>query len=240
VSCTSPGNCSAGGEYTDTDGHIRAFVVNEANGTWHTAIQIPGLAALDQRSYSRVSSMSCASPGNCSAAGSYTDSNVQGQAFVANEVNGTWHTAIEVPGTAALNFGGSAGVNSVSCPKAGDCSAGGSYADASGVSVGFVVNEVNGAWHTAVKVPSAFPVLSVRSVSCASPGNCSAGGGDPGDAFVVNEVNGTWRTAIAVRGTPFPYTGSITSVSCASVGRCSAVGYYPHNGWLQAFVVNEG
>jgi hypothetical protein len=38
---------------------------------------------------------------------------------------GTWGTAQEVPGTAALNIGGAAQVNSVSCGSAGNCSAGG-------------------------------------------------------------------------------------------------------------------
>ena len=39
------------------------------------------------------------------------------QAFVVSEVNGACHTAIEAPGTAALNKGGHAQVNSVSCPS---------------------------------------------------------------------------------------------------------------------------
>jgi hypothetical protein len=40
---------------------------------------------------------------------------------------GTWGTATEVPGTAALNKGGNAEINSVSCGAAGECSAGGFY-----------------------------------------------------------------------------------------------------------------
>ena len=46
---------------------------------------------------------------------------------MVNEVNGTWGTAIEVPGTAALNTGGQAAVTAVSCAPAGTCSAGGVY-----------------------------------------------------------------------------------------------------------------
>ena len=84
--------------------------------------------------------MSCASAGNCAAAGCYTDSSGR-QAFVASEVNGTWHTAIEVPGTAALNQGGNALADSVSCAMAGNCSAGGCYTDSSGHTQAFVVNE---------------------------------------------------------------------------------------------------
>src|SRR5215472_14676167 len=45
---------------------------------------------------------------------------------------GTGGTAKEVPGTATLNQGGSAAVDSVSCASAGTCSAGGSYFDGSG------------------------------------------------------------------------------------------------------------
>ena len=75
--------------------------------------------------------MSCASAGNCSAGGYYTDSSGHQQAFVVSEVNGTWRNAMEVPGTAALNKGGDAQVTSVSCASAGNCSAGGCYVDGS-------------------------------------------------------------------------------------------------------------
>lgn len=62
------------------------------------------------------------------------------KAFVASEVNGTWHTAEEVAGTLALNHGG-AQVGRVSCPSAGNCSAGGTYTDAFLSTLVFVVNE---------------------------------------------------------------------------------------------------
>ena len=47
MSCASAGNCSAGGYYTDGAGHEQAFVVSEVNGTWGTAIEVPGTAALN-------------------------------------------------------------------------------------------------------------------------------------------------------------------------------------------------
>ena len=40
---------------------------------------------------------------------------------------GSWGRAIEAPGLGALNMGGSAGVDSVSCGSAGSCAAGGYY-----------------------------------------------------------------------------------------------------------------
>ncbi len=63
------------------------------------------------------------------------------QAFVVSQVNGAWHTAIQVPSTATLNTGGNAFVQSVSCASAGNCSAGGGYTDSSGHTQAFVVTE---------------------------------------------------------------------------------------------------
>jgi hypothetical protein len=50
-----------------------------------------------------------------------------------------WGTARELPGMAALNQGGGAGIGSVSCASAGSCSAGGGYADSPLGSQVFVV-----------------------------------------------------------------------------------------------------
>jgi hypothetical protein len=55
--------------------------------------------------------------------------------------SGTWHTAVEVPGTAALNRGGDAQIISVSCGSAGNCGAGGSYVNSFHHRQAFVDNE---------------------------------------------------------------------------------------------------
>jgi hypothetical protein len=85
--------------------------------------------------------VSCASAGNCSAGGFYADGSNNEQAFVVSQVGGTWHKAIEVPGTAVLNKGVQAHILSVSCTSAGHCSAGGTYTDSSGVIQAFVVSQ---------------------------------------------------------------------------------------------------
>jgi uncharacterized protein YunC (DUF1805 family) len=254
VSCASAGNCSAGGYYTDSSGHHQVFVVSEVNGTWRTAIEVPGSGALNKGGNANVFSVSCGSAGNCSAGGYYTtDSYGHTQAFVVSEVNGTWHTAIKVPGTAALNQHGNAEVNSVSCASAGNCSAGGYYKDGSWHYQAFVVSEVNGTWHTAIKVPGSAVLnqrgnAGVTSVSCASAGNCSAGGQYVGGSswgslpFVVSQVNGTWHTAREVPGTATLDHGGawVVSVSCASAGNCSAGGsYHDSSGGQQVFVVSQ-
>ena len=140
VSCASAGNCSAGGSYESSPDFAQAFVVSETNGTWGTALEVPGTAAFNQGD-AGVSAVSCGSPGNCSAGGAYLHSGGF-QVYVVNQVNGTWHTAKEVPGTAALNQGGDALISSVSCASAGSCSAGRYYSDSSGHQQAFVVPKV--------------------------------------------------------------------------------------------------
>jgi hypothetical protein len=201
LSCASPGNCGAGGFYQYGYYGLQAFVVDETKGTWGKAEQVPGMSKLSPFGVGGVESVSCASPGNCSAGGSYADGFNQkadgyyGQAFVMNETNGAWGQAKEVPGTAKLNKGRDAAVSSLSCASPGTCSAAGSYKDSSGHSQAFVVDETNGVWGRAQKVPGMARLKAlgavIGSVSCASPGNCSAGGGymdrsGNGRAFVVS------------------------------------------------------
>jgi hypothetical protein len=181
VSCASAGNCSAGGYYTDRSGHYQVFVVSEVRGRWHTAVEVPGTAALNKGGRANIYSVSRASAGNCAAGGQYVDSSYAGQAFVASEVHGTWHTAIEVPGTAALNTSGGAWISSVSCASAGACSVGGTYRDKSKHLQAFVASEVHGVWHAAIEVPGIGRLnkggnASVTSVSCASAKSCIAAG----------------------------------------------------------------
>src|SRR5215472_7119862 len=92
---------------------------------------------------------------------------------------GVWGRAIAVPGLAALNTGRNADVLSVSCAAPGSCAAGGYYQNHG--RHGFVAVERNGRWRQAVGVPGLGALNTggnavVSSVSCASPGNCAAGG----------------------------------------------------------------
>jgi hypothetical protein len=84
--------------------------------------------------------VAAASRGGCSAVGSYQNTSSTSQAFVTNQTHGTWHTAAEFPGLAALNVGGAAQAFSVSCSSAGHCAAGGSYMAKSGFQA-FVVSK---------------------------------------------------------------------------------------------------
>jgi hypothetical protein len=183
VWCASAGNCVAGGYYTQKGGESQGFTVAERNGRWGTATATPGLAALNQGGNAQVSSVSCASTGDCLAGGSYTPKHGNSQGFVAVDRNGHWGQATRVPGLAALNQGGrQTMVLTVSCAQAGRCAAGGFYFDRrSRHSQGFVTSEGNGRWSTPVPLPGLRALdqggsAAVSSLSCPAPSSCAAGG----------------------------------------------------------------
>ena len=117
-------------------------MADETRGSWGTAQEVPGSAALNVDGNATVNSVSCASAGSCAAGGYYKDYYGHEQAFVADETGGSWGTAQEVQGTANLRTpGAAAGVTSVSCASEGNCAAGGYYTDSSGATQAFVANE---------------------------------------------------------------------------------------------------
>jgi hypothetical protein len=256
VSCGPAGDCAAGGSYEDRHGNLQGFVASEQNGTWGSAIEVPGLARLNAGGQAEVLSVSCGPAGGCAAGGYYYDGQNHQQGFVASEQNGTWGHAAEPPGLAALSVG-YAEVVSVSCGPAGGCAAGGYYYDRRGQE-GFVVSEQDGTWGQAIDPPGLAALnaggsagldtsAEVLSLSCDPAGDCAAGGyytdgRDREQGFVVSELSGSWGTALWVHGLPALNSGgraAITSVSCASEGNCYAGGYYKEAGTQQGFVVNE-
>jgi hypothetical protein len=236
VSCASPGNCGAGGDVTPASGHVLPLVDSQVNGVWGAASVLPGAAAFSPGGDMVILSMSCPAAGDCSAGGVYdsqsSSTSQAGQAFVASEVNGAWHAPVQVAG--ALNAGDDAQVSQVSCATAGNCAAVGYYTDSSGNAQPFVVSEAGGAWGAAQQVLNAGEAGAVYTVSCAAPGDCSAGGALSPDliasqAFVVDEARGAWGTAQVVPGSDVlnaGYSAHVNSLSCGSPGNCAAGGGY--------------
>jgi hypothetical protein len=87
VSCPTAGTCGAGGSYVDKAGHGQGFVVSERDGVWQPALEVPGLDRLNAGGRAAVTSVSCPSPGRCTAAGYCTDSTAASQdhGFVAGQ-----------------------------------------------------------------------------------------------------------------------------------------------------------
>ena len=200
-------------------------------------------------------SISCAGPHSCAAGGAYAEGAFRRQAFVVNEKNGVWRKALRVPGSAALNLGGGAEVESISCATTGSCAAGGHYTDDAGHYQAFVANKRKGVWRKAIPVPGLAGLnrggmARVYSISCATATSCAAGGryldhAGHRQAFVVNERAGVWRKAIPVPGLAALNVrgdAKVTSISCATARSCAIGGYYGVDaaaGSYKAFVANE-
>jgi hypothetical protein len=244
VSCTPAGYCAAGGTYQNRSGLAQGFVASERNGRWGKAIEVPGLGALNtgataDNNDAQVSSVSCPSAGNCAAGGYYTARHHGGQGFLVGERNGRWGKAIEVPGLDALNTGNAAAAGPLSCPSAGNCAVGGYYTGRHHSGQVFLVAGRNGRWGKATPVPGLAALntgddAQLESVSCASAGNCAAGGYYTDrhhdlQGFVIVERNGRWSKALEVPGLADLNTGEaaqVSSVSCSPAGTCAAGGYY--------------
>lgn len=258
ISCVAAGVCSAVGSFVDAAKHTQLYGIEEKGGRWSRAVEIPAESALGASGVFLVNALSCGSEGNCALGGQYRDAARDLEAYVVSEVGGTWRKAIEVPGSAALNVGGSsmygASVTSLSCRGPGSCSAVGEYVKEDTLAFfdqeAFVVDETGGVWGTAVQAPGTASLnvgmeAALNAVSCASPRNCSAGGYyfdnnfDP-QAFAIEETNGTWGIAAPIPGSialnggaSNGYGAAVTTISCTTPGNCAAGGNYAE-GWDSA------
>jgi len=122
------GNCTAGGTYyVAKNASQQAFTVTEQNGTWGAARTVPGLAARNTGKDATLAKISCVSPGNCSAAGSFEQVGDVSQVWVASQHNGSWGVAGTVSELVVLNAGGVSDVTGLSCASVGSCAMVGYY-----------------------------------------------------------------------------------------------------------------
>jgi hypothetical protein len=244
VSCGSPANCTAAGEYTTVGGETQAFFAPEVSGTW-----LPGqVIFLPPPTTGR--SESCPVSGECVLTGTAEDAHGHFQVYT-EQVKGLGGTKLEyLPNSDVLNAGGVALPNSVSCASAGNCVVVGHYTDATGRWQPFIGEETGGTWQNASPVAGigaldAGHFAELQSVSCPSPGSCAASGfysdaGGNGQVFTTDEVNGTWGGAAQLPGQSSQGHFSPQShVSCWSAGSCVMGGVVATPTGLQAIVSVE-
>ena len=189
----------------------------QLNVGWRaTVAKLPANATTSIHQWVNLVAISCGSPGNCSAVGTYVDGKLDQEGLLLTEKGGVWAKGVEavLPADAYPPVEGrSVNLTSISCPSAGNCTAVGYYYNY-GYS-GLLLTEKNGHWLPGVGVDAL-----LRSVSCVSAGNCTAGGDN---GVLVTETAGQLAppVVVPVSGGNYNY---ITSVSCGSAGSCSAVG----------------
>ena len=249
VSCTSPGNCSAVGDFIDSSGNLQGLLLTETSGTWAAGVQATLPAAASNPSVV-LGSVSCVSAGNCTAVGEYLDSSSHRQGLVLRESTNTWATGTTavLPAAAADP---QAVLGSVSCVSVDDCAVGGYYTDNSGHGQGLLLTETSGSWAAAKATLPAGTLTDpggyVQSVSCTAAGYCSAVGGytDSSGAFqgvLLTQTAGTWgagHKAVLPAGAAANPEVSLDSVSCFSAGNCAAVGEFNDSSGTQGLLFSE-
>jgi hypothetical protein len=213
VSCASPGNCTAVGwfEY-QIDGQedlaSEAITMTSIDGEWETARP----AQFEEGIQSDwpgawFGSVSCTSPGNCTAVGGFKNNAGHYEVFTMTSNDGEWETARPAQfGEGIQSDRPDAVLTSVSCASPGNCTAVGSFTNSAGHNEAFTMTSNDGEWETARPaqfeegIQSDRPDAVLNSVSCASPGHCTAVGGfrnsaGHNEAFTMTSNDGEWETA---------------------------------------------
>ena len=248
VSCSSAGNCSAGGFYGVISETEHPFVVSESAGTWSLAQPVSMPSNMEGKvsfgGIAEINVLSCPADGDCSAVGWYPDGDATFHAFAVDETGGTWAAAQEVAGSLSS---GTANLNSVSCPSAGNCTAAGYYENQAEGFSGLAVTETAGAWDSGRSILSpgiADASAEIDTISCTSTYNCVAGGfaddvNDFGQAMLVTEapsiplptVTGiSPSTGPAIGGTSVTITGTnLSGATTVDFGGNAATGIVVHS-----------
>jgi hypothetical protein len=129
LSCRASSDCTALGYSFYRGNGGKLFVLRETKGIWGRALNLRGASNESYEGFNSAT-LSCGSPRNCVVGGMYSISEKfsSGTApFVADEIDGIWNRAIEVPGMAKLDAGNYDYVQAVSCGDANNCAVVGGY-----------------------------------------------------------------------------------------------------------------
>jgi hypothetical protein len=191
VSCPSVGGCSAIGRYQEAPGFpLVPLLLTQSSGTWAAPVKgtipdaqlNPGVA---------MSSVSCASTGNCSAVGTYLHRSNAPQGVLFTQTAGTWAPGVPTTPPADAAVEPVQSLPAISCAAPGSCSAVGNYAfrsqaltqTAGVLAPAVALQEPADVFTPAVSVPA--------SVACPAIGECTAAGSyqdslGQGQAMVVD------------------------------------------------------
>jgi hypothetical protein len=179
LSCPSAGNCTAVSDYTDSSGDNEGLMLSETSGTWGTGVEAIVPAGVRSETDANLHEVQCASAGNCTAFGVFSNSEEYDGAFWT-ETSGVWGAGVKRPLPANAEPQGVI-EGSLSCPAAGDCSYVGNWKPNEFISRALLVTENDGTWGPGIDgaLPAnanGDPGAFLDSVSCTSPGSCTAVG----------------------------------------------------------------
>lgn len=226
IACPAVGECTAVGYDENEAGLTQAIVVSESGGGWGTAqvVQQPAVSA-----YATLASVACTGPGSCVAVGESEYTAGKREAVAVAQTNGTWETAVAVPLPADAAPNG--GLDSVSCPAAGECEATGWYQSETAHSdEAMGANDVNGTWTSeGIALPSKGEYVRLY-LSCPASGSCGASGlyyesFPTSVAITASYADEKWSSSVQPIDSGAGYEGPYLGMpSCPASGSCVAVG----------------
>lgn len=211
-----------------------------------------------------VNAISCWASTECVAGGGYTlDGHGYTHAFLAVESRAHWNKAFTVPGLDnSLDGEGNTVPDSevtwILCRAAGSCSVGGTYTDDLNAICfschqnAFVVNQVNGEWYRAIRVPGLKALNDGDSATldvgdCAAVGFCEIAGtfldGQSPATFqlyTAGEINGTWQEARQLTYLqPFDPRGApkLSALACSTPTNCTTTGTFANGASFKAILL---
>ena len=134
VACSGAGECTAAGSFVDAAGRSLAFTQTMANGTW-TDGQPTVFAAgvLNANPNATFNTIACTGPGDCAAAGRFSNAAGDLESFTETMEAGIWHDAVPASFAAGVqNAHPSDSLLAISCGRAESCTAVGHFVDALG------------------------------------------------------------------------------------------------------------
>jgi hypothetical protein len=217
LACPSVGRCAG----TSGVGEQSTHLLTQNGRTWRAfAAALPGDATTTP--WPDLSAVSCGSPGDCSAVGSYQIGFAK--PLLVSESGGAWGTGTEPqpPATAATTRDPNVPtvgnpLSLVACPSSGSCTAVGTYTNKDAVAGEYpwVLDETAGQWGSGVaaELPAdanlhgqsersgTAPFFGFTGLSCPSAGNCTAVGGYWGSAdveqgLILTERDGAWSSGV--------------------------------------------
>jgi large repetitive protein len=234
ISCSASGSCTAVGiGYPHASSE--AIAATMKNGAFVSSVAIKPPAPNETGGPVLLSAVSCTSPGNCVAVGSYHISQASYAGMVATEISGKFSQAVMVtPPSGSEDL---SQLNGISCGSPTSCVAVGSFQTTIGAEPMTVAisNGVVQPSQTA-SLPAAATTGSLAAISCSGSLACLAVGGVQSGSltqpYVVTASSGEFNSASQLSTPadlltqPGQEIDELTGVGCASFGNCTMVGNY--------------
>jgi hypothetical protein len=240
IACPASTACVAVGS-DNTAAGLGGFIATGHGNTWGRAISPAWPKGTAVPAVGYLTGVSCTGRGTCVAVGGYDARGSRQEPLVVIESGGHWRraTAIRAPSNAGANP--VAHLTAVSCPKAGDCVAVGTYMTKSSQGEAMAVAQGKRGWGQATEIQlppvKVEPFAELFSISCVKPGTCEAVGtyATPSNvnlALAVGESGGHWRRGVNLSALPLGAAGGsgansvLNGVTCTAITSCLAVGEY--------------